>query len=296
METQAPKWVKTMDDGVLPFKNVDLNFKETDKEEKANEDEYKHCEDNIFVDFSDSSQKYNHGSKYFHSEMGVFCTVTDRVENEDGELKEIKVRLEGLDSEAVIPSDPEQLKTLKKVLPITFRIVRSTGGKLSLEGDYDISMNYKENIKNIFKASGLSPNSFKIFKGEKLLEKDTEAKDLFIPGTDNYLYAFETKVEAKKWMRFKEFNDSNEWYNSGSPDAVMFVPKQNVTITGFIAFAAKHDPSYQLKYRVEVDGRTVEESGYQVYTDWEDKYYKSIIFKNEISVSANSKIDIIESI
>ena len=45
--------------------------------------------------------------------MGVMCTVTERTEDEEGKLTNIKVRLEGLDSEAVIDNTPEGIKPLK---------------------------------------------------------------------------------------------------------------------------------------------------------------------------------------
>lgn len=45
MEPETGKWIQTKDDGVLYFKNVDFGIKETDKEEKK-DDEYEHTEAN----------------------------------------------------------------------------------------------------------------------------------------------------------------------------------------------------------------------------------------------------------
>lgn len=100
MESRG-KWVNTRDDGVLLFKNVNLDLKETDKVDNK-ENDYEHKEENCVLEFDEDASKYPIGSKHFHTEMSVFCIVTDRTEGEDGKLQSFKVRLESLDSEAVI--------------------------------------------------------------------------------------------------------------------------------------------------------------------------------------------------
>ena len=111
METSKPLWIKTIQDGVFPFKNVCLAVEE--KETQGDPPEYPHLEENWYLDFDEGQTLFPVSSKYYHTDMGVMCTVTERTEDEEGKLTNIKVRLEGLDSEAVIDNTPEGIKPLK---------------------------------------------------------------------------------------------------------------------------------------------------------------------------------------
>ena len=68
MESVDGKWLKTMDDGVLLFKNIALSVKESDKETKQ-ETDYEHTQENSIINFDDSDNKYQVGQRYFHTEM-----------------------------------------------------------------------------------------------------------------------------------------------------------------------------------------------------------------------------------
>lgn len=46
MESREGLWLKTMDDGVLLFKNIALSVKETDKDKDKEENEIQHSEAN----------------------------------------------------------------------------------------------------------------------------------------------------------------------------------------------------------------------------------------------------------
>lgn len=155
MESEKGKWLQTKDDGVLLFKNISFSIKEADKEEKK-DTEYEHNEANCVLTFEENSIKYNYGTKLFHHEMGAFCTVTERVDDDDGNLKQIKIRLDSLDSEAVVENTPDQIKNLSAFMDLYLRIVQKSGSKFTIKAKYSLANNMKENLKNIFAASGLS--------------------------------------------------------------------------------------------------------------------------------------------
>jgi hypothetical protein len=103
--------------------------------------------------------------------MGVFCTVSEKIMDENDKPKEIKVRLESLDSEALIPATHEELSILTDKLEINVRIVQRTGTKLTIKGDYSLLDNMNGNLTEIFKSMGFSVAKFKVFHNDKIVEK-----------------------------------------------------------------------------------------------------------------------------
>ena len=65
-----------------------------------------------------------------------------------------------------------------------------------------------------------------------------------------------------------------------------------MTIAGFVSYAAKDDPDYELKYKLEIDGATVEECPPKKYSNWEETFFKTVMFENTYDVNANSRITI----
>lgn len=259
MESEKGKWLQTKDDGVLLFKNISFSIKEADKEEKKEVD-YEHNEANCVITFDENICKFNYGTKLFHTEMGAFCTVTERVDDENGNLKQVKIRLDSLDSEAVVENTPEEIVKLTPFMEIYLRIVQKSGSKFTIKSKYNLSSNMKENLKNIFGASGFKEGNFKIFNNDKLLDKNSEFEQIFQLGKDTYLYAFESLGVPKKWKRFRTHYEYSTWSNSGnSSDGIVYIPTKALTIAGFVSYAAKDDPDYELKYKLEIDGVTVEE-------------------------------------
>lgn len=227
--------------------------------------------------------------------MGVFCTLTDKIEDENGTLKQLKFRLDSVGGEAIIENKEEELRSLLDRVKITFRVLQKTGTKLTIEGLYFLNVNFAENIKNIFNSAGLKSSEYKLFDGEKLLKNDTEIAQIYKEGTPNYIYAFESRGKPKKWKRFYNFYDYNSWSCGGSSsDGIIFIPKKDVSISGFMVFVPRDgNTEFEAKYKILVDDRVVEEGPTKKYTDWEDNYYKSIMFEDSHDVSANSRIDII---
>ena len=118
----------------------------------------------------------------------------------------------------------------------------------------------RENLKNIFASSGLKESNFKILNGDKFLDRNKEFEDIYDFGNDIYWYAFESLGTPKKWKRFKTHYEYGTWSNSGnSPDGIVFIPTKSLTVTGFVSYAPKDDPDFELKYRLQIDGTTVEE-------------------------------------
>lgn len=292
MESKRGLWLKTRDDGVLLFKDVALVIQETDKEDKK-DDEVEHTEENCVLNFTDKEVKYPHGSKFFHKDMGVFCTVTDSTYDESGKLESIKVRLESLDSEAVLTNDEESLKPLQSHLDLYIRAVQKSGSKFTIEGKYDLATNLKENLKSIFGAVGYNSQSFKIFHGDKLLDANQEFASIFQPGVDTYLYAFESQGKPKKWSRFPQVYEYGTWSCGGSADAIAFITTKPLSIAGFVVYVPKEEPEFDLNYKISVDGATLEEGPTKKYKDYEDTYYKTIMLENTYAVKANAKINIL---
>lgn len=124
-----------------------------------------------------------------------------------------------------------------------------------------------------------------------MLEKNSEFEQIYQHGKDTYLYAFESMGTPKKWKRFRTHYEYSTWSNSGnSSDGIVFIPTKALTIAGLVTYAAKDDPDYEVKYKVEIDGNTVEEGAPKKYSNWEETYFKTIMFENTYEVNANARV------
>ena len=219
--------------------------------------------------------------------------MTDRVLDHNGELSEVKVRLESLDSEAVIPANENDLKVLSDTLDINLRIIQKTGSKITLKSSYSLLDNMQGNLGNILATVGFKANNFKVFYKDKLLEKNTDIDKIYEHGQDIYLVAFESLGKPKKWMRFPKIYEHGTWSNSGGcSDSIVYIPTKNIQVAGFVSYAAKDDPEYEMKYRLMINDVTKFETQPQKYSDWEDTNYKSIYFEEAFDAPAESKIQI----
>ena len=296
MESKKGIWLNTMNDGVLLFKNVSLSVKESDKEDKKDEDAIEHSADNQVLKFDEDEVLYPHGSKYFHNEMQVFCTVTDRTENEvDGvsKLESIKVRLDSLDSEAVLPNDESLTNILKKELDVFIRVVHTSGDKLTIQGTFNLNVNFKENMKTVFASVGYNSGKFKLFHNQKLLDNNTEFSTIFQPGQDTYIYAFESMGKPKMWKRFPKCYEYGTWSCGGSADAISFTPTKPITLAGFQFYVPKEENECEMNYKITIGENHVEEGPTKTYTDWEDTYFKTVYLENTYSVQAEQRINIL---
>ena len=163
------------------------------------------------LEFEDGYGKYSVGTKHFHSEMGVYCTVTERTESDDGALTSFKVRLEGLDAEAVIENNPEALKALKTDIDVIMRVINTTGTKSTIEGSIDLGKNFKKNITGLFTSAGLKMSNFKIFHNDKLVDSKTDLSSIVEVGKETYLFAVESMGKPTKWMRFPRVYEYSNW-------------------------------------------------------------------------------------
>ena len=194
MESKKGIWLKTKDDGVLLFKNVSLSHNENNKGDNKDKNGFEHNKDTIIHYFEEEGIKFSQGSKHFHTEMQVFCTVTERTEGDDGKLKSIKVSMPDMGIENTsIDYDENLSKILQSSMDISLRVVQKSGNKLTIQGAYDLNKNFTENMKSLFQAVGLNYNRFKLFHNSKLLDKDTEFSSIFENGKDINIYAFESK-------------------------------------------------------------------------------------------------------
>ncbi len=183
VDTQIPsflkddaKWIQTKDDGVLLFKNVSFNIKETDKEDK-DDNKYPHNEENIIIDFEDEKEKYETDFKYFNVQKKQFCTVASKEEEEDGKIKFIMVKIEGQEEEVKVPAN--QLDQLKDHLPVKIRILGKSGNKITLSSEIAISDSLAVGLEKAFYGLGLKAMRYKVFHGKDILSKNSTVEDCY---------------------------------------------------------------------------------------------------------------------
>jgi hypothetical protein len=175
-------------------------------------------------------------------------------------LKSIKIRIEAFDSEAVIDANTLEILNLRTHMDVFLRVVQKSGSKFTIKYKYNLSLNMRENLRNMFATAGLKEANFKILDGDKFLDRNKEFDAIYEIGKDIYWYAFESLGAPKKWKRFKTHYEYSTWSNSGnSSDGVVYIPTKSLTVAGFVSYSAKDDPDYELKYRLQIDGVTVEE-------------------------------------
>lgn len=170
------KWIQTKDDGVLLFKNVSFNIKETDKEDR-DDNKYPHNEENIIIDFEDEKEKYETDFKYFNVQKNKFCTVTSKEQEEDGTLKHIMVKLEDSDEEIKISSN--QLHQLKDHLPVKIRILGKAGNKVTLAAELALSDTLTIGLEKAFSSLGLKAMRYKVFHGKDILPKSATIESCY---------------------------------------------------------------------------------------------------------------------
>lgn len=220
--------------------------------------------------------------------------MLERNTDDDGKLKEIKVRLENLDSEAVIPANETDLAVLSDTLDVNVRVVQKTGTMLTIKGKYSLFDNMQGNLKSILGCVGLNYGGYKVFHNDKQLDKNIDIDKIFEPGVDIYFMAFESMGKPRKWLRFPKVYEYSTWSNSGSStDGIVFIPNKAIQVCGFMAYVPKDDSEYELKYTLSIAGQVKEEGPPTKYSQWEDIYFKTINFKDVYDAPANSRIEII---
>jgi hypothetical protein len=133
--------------------------------------------------------------------------------------------------------------------------------------------------------------AFKLFYKGKELDKTLSVAQLDDIKEGDYLIASEGLGKPFKFNRFTSVYTSYGWSNSGNyPDGIAFIPTQNIKVCGFSTFAAREKPSYEMKYKVKIDGNDVEEDTV-VATGWEDEYYFRYRLKAIYDVPSGSKIE-----
>jgi hypothetical protein len=170
------KWVETKNDGILLFKNVSFNVRETDKTE-VNENEYEHNQHNIILDFEADEAKYEADMKYYHTIENKFVTVVTKHENEQGEFTELTVKYNNDDETSTIKAT--DVNNLIDSLPIKARILTKTGNKISLNVAISLNEDMKTGLNKIFSSIGQKASRFKIFHGKELLSKDMKLDRLY---------------------------------------------------------------------------------------------------------------------
>lgn len=170
------KWVETKNDGILLFKNVSFNVRETENSDE-NKNEYEHNQDNIILDFEVDKAKFEAGMKYFHVIENKFMTVVSKNEDEKEGFTELTIRYDENEENTVVKAN--QLEDFIDNLPVKARILAKSGNKISLNGVIHLDDSVKTGLDKIFASIGQKVSKFKIFHGKELLSKDAKLEQLY---------------------------------------------------------------------------------------------------------------------
>lgn len=251
-------WVETLNDGLLPFKNVTFSIQESLKEEKEDK-EFPHTQENVILDFESENVPFNTGAKYFHTEKKQFWTIEEREEVE-GTIRPKFVKVKFADSEAepeLIENDQELGKLIDQ-LPVKLRIIEKSGAKKTANGTVDINDGFKDGMEKLFSSLGLKVMKYKIFHGKDVLKNDASLDKLYLSDRGLDFFWWECLGKPSKWRRFEGKYGDNTWSNSGRHhDRIVFVPKKDIVFAGFSVFRPKDDPSFYMRYKIEIDEKVI---------------------------------------
>lgn len=170
------KWVETKNDGILLFKNVSFNVRESDNSEE-NKNEYEHNQDNIILDFEADKAKFEAGMKYFHVVENKFMTVISKNEDEKEGFTELTIKYDESEENTVVKAT--QLGDFIDCLPVKARVLVKSGNKLSINGTINLDDSIKTGLDKIFASIGQKISKFKVFHGKELLPKDAKLEQLY---------------------------------------------------------------------------------------------------------------------
>lgn len=293
MESSA--WIETIDDGVLYFKNVTLQVKEISEKSKKPA-LYEHTEANCVINLSAAAPKYEVSKKYLHSELNKFVTIDELEHGDEDKITKCVITVDG-DKDSITLT-PDQVNLLLTNVNVYVRLLSKSGIKYTVKGQVNINDNLLKCIREAVEIAGLQPGKFKYLSTEEVkdnkleITKDTSVSSLYVPNEGITVFACEGLGKPSKWKRFSTHYEGSTWSNSGSySDGLVFVPKQAISLAGFSTWAAKDEPSYFMKFKVEIDGRVViEDQNPTKYDKFEDTYYNRVYFETPFDVSANQKI------
>ena len=172
---------------------------------------------------------------------------------EDNALKAVKVKY--TDDEEVIEVSASNLDQLVNYLEATVSILTSKGLSYTLSGSFNLSNDLNTNFNELFATSGLRRSSFIMVHGKEKVNKEAKIEELYKSDIGLNFFAVEGYGTPSKWRRFDGPNGDNTWHNSGSSyDRIVFVPQKDIAFAGFSTFAAKTDPKYFIKYKIDIDG------------------------------------------
>ena len=196
-------------------------------------------------------------------------------------------------SEEIILEDQNEISTLRDYIFVNIKILTQTSSDSIINTPIRLQSKLdKELLDPIMGATGKTLTMFKFFKDSKLIDKeafissfDDVEEDMFLLATTGF----------SKASMFKRFHKPYEWpywgYYGTNVDAWCFVPNQTVIFCGFTLYSTDQ-PSFEVKYKIYVDDKVVEEEDKMLWSEWEEKYYFRIKTKNLIEVKNGSKLEI----
>ena len=121
----------------------------------------------------------------------------------------------------------------------------------------------------ILGATGIELSSFKFFKDSKFVNKDAIISSLDNVKDEMELVAMVGLSKPSIFRRFGNPSESRGWGHHGRyVDAIIFIPNQNVIVSGFSLYAALDYPSFEWTYKIYINDNLVQEQNDPVQSNW----------------------------
>lgn len=281
----------TLEDGILLFNNVVPAKKEQSAEVLKKLKELEFTEANIYRSFKTSTNiVFNKGNLVYNTKDNKFYRVVDLKTDESYQPLSANLVVKNGDDKLEI-NDPSDFEHFQDFVNLNILVKSENSDLTCLSVKQKLYEKFEDTLANAFLGEGLMVISFKFFFNGKELDKSMTVAQLDNIINGSYIFATAGLGKPSKFNRFKSVYTSYGWSNSGNyPDGIAFLPQQHIKVCGFSTFAARSKDSYQMKYRVRIDGTDVEEDTIDA-TGWEDQYYYRHRLKGVYDAPAGSKIE-----
>lgn len=248
-------------------------------------------ESNILKNFKGKSQAtFIKGNLVYWKTDDKFYKVLDLKSDDDYKITFVSLIERDGDGKKEVSSEKD-LDQFQNYIIACVCINKEGSPTVTLETQLKIYDKLETPLESAFEGAGFQLMGYKLFFDGEEVTKDTNVSQLKTIKQGSIFYASEGFGKPFKFNRFKSVYTSYGWSNSGNyPDGIAFVPTQSIKVWGFSTFAAREKPSYEIRYRVKINGDEVEEDTVTA-TGWEDEHYYRHRLKGVYDVSSGSKID-----
>ncbi|CAI2373289.1 unnamed protein product [Moneuplotes crassus] len=290
-------WRVTLDDGCLPFSHIRPSIKEFTQEvlKKDAPEQFNLSEasiHNVFRSFKGKvAPVFNKGNLIYNQNEHEWYKVVDL--KTDGDYTPTWASLSKNDgSESKEISDEKDFKEFKNTIKLFLNINQDNNETITLEVNPGIYDKFDTTFDALFEGLGKALSEYKIFFRGKEIDRNSTVATLEDIHEGDSIYASEGYGVPFRFLRFKKVTTDYFWCNSGNyPDGICFVPTQDIRLFGFSTYSSPKKDSYEMKYRIKIDGTEVEEDTVMC-SGWEDEHYYRFRLQRVYPVSKEQKIDI----